>query len=75
MDHLDNQNILNENQHGFRAKRSCESQGPVALLGLNLFNAFSTPFSLILMSFIGLNGEFPFDGILVVFSVVNTDIN
>jgi fructose-1,6-bisphosphatase/inositol monophosphatase family enzyme len=24
MDHLDNQNILNENQHGFRAKRSCE---------------------------------------------------
>ena len=26
MDHLDNQNILNENQHGFRAKRSCESQ-------------------------------------------------
>jgi hypothetical protein len=26
MDHLDNQNIPNENQHGFRAKRSCESQ-------------------------------------------------
>jgi hypothetical protein len=26
MDHLDNQHILNENQHGFRAKRSCESQ-------------------------------------------------
>jgi hypothetical protein len=26
MEHLDNQNILNENQHGFRAKRSCESQ-------------------------------------------------
>ena len=26
MDHLDNQNILNENQHGFRAKISCESQ-------------------------------------------------
>jgi hypothetical protein len=26
MDHLDNQNILNENQHGFRAKRSCVSQ-------------------------------------------------
>jgi hypothetical protein len=26
MDHLDNQNILNENQHGFRAKRPCESQ-------------------------------------------------
>jgi hypothetical protein len=35
----------------------------------------STLFSLILMSFIGLNGEFPLDGILVVFSVVNTDIN
>jgi hypothetical protein len=47
--------------------------GPFALLGFNLFNAFSTPFSLILMSFIGLNDEFPFDGILVVFSVVNTD--
>jgi hypothetical protein len=43
--------------------------GPVVLLGFNLFNAFSTPFSLILMSFIGLNGEFPFDGILVVFSI------
>jgi hypothetical protein len=41
----------------------------------NLFNAFSTPFSLILMSFIGLNDEFPFDGIMVVFSVVNTDVN
>ena len=26
MDHLDRQNILHENQHGFRAKRSCESQ-------------------------------------------------
>jgi hypothetical protein len=26
MDPLDNQYILNENQHGFRAKRSCESQ-------------------------------------------------
>ena len=26
MDHLDNQNFLNENQHGFKAKRSCESQ-------------------------------------------------
>ena len=26
MDHLDSQNILHENQHGFRAKRSCESQ-------------------------------------------------
>lgn len=26
MDHLDSQSILNENQHGFRAKRSCESQ-------------------------------------------------
>jgi hypothetical protein len=25
------------------------------------------------MSFIGLNGEFPFDGMLVMFSVVNTD--
>jgi hypothetical protein len=32
--------------------------GPVALHGFNLFNSFSTPFSLILMSFIGLNGEF-----------------
>jgi hypothetical protein len=85
MDHLDNQNILNENEHGFRAKRSCESQLLMttnditkwmnnniqvdiaildALLGFNLFNAFSTPFSLILMSFIGLNDEFPFDGII-----------
>ena len=26
MDHLDSQTILHENQHGFRAKRSCESQ-------------------------------------------------
>ncbi len=26
MDHLDNNKILNENQHGFRAKRSCETQ-------------------------------------------------
>ena len=26
MDHLDSQNILHENQHGFHAKRSCESQ-------------------------------------------------
>ena len=26
MDHLDHQNIIHENQHGFRAKRSCESQ-------------------------------------------------
>ena len=26
MDHLDSQNILHENQHGFRAKRSCEFQ-------------------------------------------------
>jgi hypothetical protein len=26
MDDLDNQYILNENQHGFRARRSCESQ-------------------------------------------------
>ena len=26
MDHLDSQNILHENQHGFRARRSCESQ-------------------------------------------------
>lgn len=26
MDHLDNGNILHENQHGFRAKRSCEAQ-------------------------------------------------
>ena len=26
MNHLDSQNILHENQHGFRAKRSCESQ-------------------------------------------------
>ncbi len=26
MNQLDNQNILNENQHGFRAKRSCENQ-------------------------------------------------
>ena len=26
LDHLDSQNILHENQHGFRAKRSCESQ-------------------------------------------------
>ena len=26
MDHLDSQNILHENQHGFRAKRSSESQ-------------------------------------------------
>jgi hypothetical protein len=52
-------------------------KGPVALHGFNLFNSFSTPFSLILMSFIGLNGlngEIPFDGILVVFSVVNTDV-
>jgi hypothetical protein len=49
--------------------------GPVALLRFNLFNAFLTPFSLILMSFIGLNGEFHFDGILVVFSIVNTDVN
>jgi hypothetical protein len=44
--------------------------GPVVLHGFNLFNSFSTPFSLILMSFIGLDGEFPFDGIFVVFSVV-----
>ena len=49
--------------------------GPVALHRFNLFNSFFTPFSLILMSFIGLNGEFPFDGILVVFSVVNTNVN
>lgn len=26
MDHLDNNNILHENQHGFRSKRSCEAQ-------------------------------------------------
>ena len=26
MDHLDSQNILHENQHGFHAKKSCESQ-------------------------------------------------
>ena len=26
MNHLDSQNILHENQHGFRAKSSCESQ-------------------------------------------------
>ena len=26
LDHLDSQNILHESQHGFRAKRSCESQ-------------------------------------------------
>ena len=26
MDHLDRHNILHENQHGFRAHRSCESQ-------------------------------------------------
>ena len=26
MDHLDKGNILHENQHGFRARRSCESQ-------------------------------------------------
>jgi hypothetical protein len=26
MNRLDSQNILHENQHGFRAKRSCESQ-------------------------------------------------
>ena len=26
MDHLDSQNILHENQHGFGSKRSCESQ-------------------------------------------------
>ena len=26
MDHLDSQNILHENQHGFRARHSCESQ-------------------------------------------------
>ena len=26
MDHLDSQNILHENQHGFHARRSCESQ-------------------------------------------------
>ena len=26
MDHLDRNNILHENQHGFRAHRSCESQ-------------------------------------------------
>ena len=26
MDHLDRNNILQENQHGFRAHRSCESQ-------------------------------------------------
>ena len=26
MRHLDSHNILNENQHGFRQKRSCETQ-------------------------------------------------
>ena len=26
MDHLDRQNILHDNQHGFHAKRSCETQ-------------------------------------------------